>query len=179
MSPTRIRTLVILAVLAAAMAWGASELVAGQTGRAIPVPWLAALTMWLLAVALGVWALLARPRLRRKEGARPMQPIVAARTAALAMAASRTGALVFGFYVGTLIGALPLRISEAGQETVTRAAVASAGALAIIVIALWLEHLCRLPEDDDEGPNGTGETGSSRALRPGPGAVARADKVQP
>lgn len=174
MTPTRLRTLAILAVLAGAVAWGAGQLVAGQTGRAIPVPWLAAVTMWLLAIALGVWALLARPRLHRSPGARRMPPLVAARTAALAMAASRTGALVFGFYAGTVLGALPLRISEAGQQTITRAAVASIGSLVLVAVALWLEHLCRLPQDDDESKGGGGAT-TARALRPDPGAVARED----
>ena len=179
MSPTRVRTLVILAVLAGALGWGAAELVAGQSGRAIPVPWLAGVTMWLLAVGLGVWALLARPRLQRRQGARPMAPLVAARTAALAMAASRTGAIVGGFYAGTLIGALPLRMSEAGTDTIIRAGVAVLGSLVLTLLALWLERLCRLPQDDDESGGGTGAPGSSRALRPGPGAVARADRVQP
>lgn len=173
MSPTKVRTLAIMAVLAAAFGWAAVQLVAGQSGRVIPVPWLSAVTMWLLAIALGIWALLARPRLRRTKGARPMAPLVAARTAALAMAASRTGALVGGFYAGTAIGAFPLRISEAGMETLLRAGAASAGSLALVVIALWLERLCRLPQDDDEDSGGSGSGKGSRALRPGPSAVAR------
>ena len=178
MTPTRIRMLIVLAVIAGALGWGAAELVSGQSGRVIPVPWLAGVTMWLLAFALGVWALLARPRLRRTEGARPMAPLVAARTAALAMAASRTGAIVGGFYTGTIIGALAMRMSEAGMDTIIRAGVAALGSLALVVIALWLERLCRLPEDDDE-ERGTGAPHSGRALRPGPGAVARADRLRP
>lgn len=178
MTPTRIRTLLVLAVLAGALGWGAAELIAGQSGRAIPVPWPAGVTMWLLAVGLGVWAVLARPRLLRREGARPMAPLVAARTAALAMAASRTGAIVGGFYAGVLVGVLPLRMSAAGTDTIIRAAVAVLGSVAVTLIALWLERLCRLPQDDDDESGGTG-TPSTRSLRPGPGAVARADRVRP
>lgn len=179
MTPTRIRSLVVLAVLAGALGWGAAELVAGQSGRAIPVPWPAGVTMWLLAAGLGIWTLLARPRLQRREGARPMAPIVAARTAALAMAASRTGALVGGFYAGALVGALPQRMSEAGTDTVIRAGVAVAGSVVLVLIALWLERLCRLPQDDDDETHGTGAPSTGRALRPGPGAVARTDRLRP
>ena len=180
MTPTRIRTLLVLAVLAGAVGWGAAELIAGQSGRAIPVPWPAGVTMWLLAAGLGIWTLLARPRLQRREGARPMAPLVAARTAALAMAASRTGALVGGLYAGVLLGALPRRMSEAGMDTIVRAGVAAIGSLALVLIALWLERLCRLPQDDDDDESrGTGAPSTARALRPGPGAVARTDRLRP
>jgi len=121
MTPTRIRVLVALAAIAAALGWGALTLVEGQSGRVIPVPWLSAATMWVLTVALFIWAVLSRPRLQRAEGAKPMPPLVAARTAALAMAASRVGALVGGFYLGLAMGAFGRRVSEAGSETLLSA----------------------------------------------------------
>lgn len=149
MAPTRIRLLAALVALAGAVGWGASELAAGQSGRALPVPWLAAATTWLLAIGLGAWAVTSRPRLLRKPGSAPMPPLVAARTAALAMAASRTGALVAGLYAGIAIGTLPQRETEAGSAAIASAAAASAGALALAAVALWLERLCRLRADDD------------------------------
>ncbi|MSV53217.1 MAG: hypothetical protein F2898_04625, partial [Actinobacteria bacterium] len=48
MKPTRVRLLLSLAVLAAAVGWGAVILLQGQSGRILPVPWLAASTMWIL-----------------------------------------------------------------------------------------------------------------------------------
>lgn len=152
MTPTRIRLLLAIAALAAAIGWGAAMLVDGQSGRVVPVPWLAAATLWLLAVGLAAWALTSRPRLLRKPGARPMPPVVAARTAALAMAASRTGALLAGFYAGIAIGAIGQRTTPAGQATLVRGIAAALGALALAAIALWLERMCRLPLDGDEEP---------------------------
>jgi hypothetical protein len=154
MSPTRIRILLAMAAIAAALGWGALTLVEGQSGRVIPVPWLSAATMWVLAVALLIWATLSRPRLQRLPGARPMPPLVAARTAALAMAASRVGALVGGFYLGVAIGAVARRTSEAGNDTMLAGAGAALGSLALVIVALWLEKLCRLPLDDDKDPRG-------------------------
>lgn len=150
MKPTRVRLLLSLAVLAAAVGWGAVILLQGQSGRILPVPWLAASTMWILAVALGIWAFLARPRLQRRSGAKAMPPIVAARTAALAMAGSRTGALVAGFYTGVGLAAIPSRFTMAGQATLWAAAGTAVGSLLLVAVALWLEHICRLPLDDDD-----------------------------
>ncbi len=163
MAPTRVRTLLLLAFLTAAIGWGAMVMVEGRSGQVIPVPRLAAATIWLLAVALLVWTLLARPRLARKPGHRPLSPFVAARSAALAMAASRTGSLVAGFYLGMAIGALPDRNSPAGSGSIWAALIATTGAVALVVVALWLERLCRLPDDGDDASQG-----SSRSMRPKP-----------
>ena len=155
MTPTRIRLLAGLAVIAAAVGWGAAMLVDGWSGRVIPVPWLAGATMWFLALALLIWTLLSRPRLQRKPGSRPLPPLVAARTAALAMAASRTGSLVAGFYTGIAIGTLPSRMTEAGSVSVAAALTTTLGSLALVAAALWLERTCRLPVDRDrDGPGG-------------------------
>lgn len=151
MKPTKVRLLLTLAVLAGAIGWGAVSLIQGQSGRILPVPWLAASTMWILALALGIWTLLARPRLQRRPGTKPLPPIVAARTAALAMAASRTGSLVGGFYLGVALAALPARFTAAGIDTLWAASGTAAGSLLLVVAALWLEHICRLPIDEDDG----------------------------
>ena len=47
MKPTKVRVLIVLAVLAGAIGWGAVGLMQGQTGRTLPVSWLAASTMWI------------------------------------------------------------------------------------------------------------------------------------
>lgn len=150
MTGTRVRVLVALAAVTASIGWGVVQLVTGQSGRVLPVPWLAAATMWILAVTVVLWAVISRPRLRRAPGARPMPPLVAARTAALAMAASRTGALVAGFYAGVALASFPARITEAGSDAMWAAVVTGLGALALVGAALWLEWLCRLPADGDD-----------------------------
>ena len=151
LGPTSVRLLVVLAVIAAGTGWALFTLVLGQTGRVVEVPWLSAATLWLLAGAVAVWAWTSRPRLLRLPGARPMPPLVAARTAALAMAASRTGALVAGAYVGLGVAAVAERSVPTGQQTMFASFTSAAGAMVLTVVALWLEHLCRLPQRDDEG----------------------------
>ena len=167
MTPTRLRLLMGLAVLAAAVGWGALTMVEGRSGRVIPVPWLAPATLWFLALALLLWAILARPRLLRKPGARPMPPLLAARTAALAMAASRAGSLVAGFYAGLAIGAFGARTTPAGAATMWAAAASAIGSVGLVAAALWLERLCRLPLDGD----GSGRASTGRR-RPDPDASA-------
>jgi len=149
MSVTRIRTLVVLALIAGATGWALVTLMHSQSGRILPVPWLAAVTMWVLAIVVLIWALVSRPRLLRKPKARPMPPLMAARTVALAMAASRVGSLVAGFYGGIAIATIPSRFTPAGTDTLWAGAAAALGSAALAAAALWLERMCRLPEGGD------------------------------
>lgn len=172
------RLLVALAAVTAAVGWGGARVLDAVAGRLVPVPWLAPATLWLLAAAVLVWALLSRPRLLRRPGSRPMPPLVAARTAALAMACSRVGAVVGGLYAGLAVAALPALSTAAGRETASAAGAAAMGALALVVTALWLERMCRLPEGDGPPPAAragdpgaaAGESGSwpAPAARQGP-----------
>jgi hypothetical protein len=145
MQPTRIRLLVALAVLTGAVGWGAVQVIESWLGRLVPVPWLAAAALWLLAGAVAYWAFTTRPRLRHQPGTKPMPPIVAARTAALGMAASRIGALVMGLYAGAAVGMASHLGTPSGQQSFWAATLASVGALVLVAAALWLEHMCRLP----------------------------------
>lgn len=154
MQPTRIRLLVGIAVVSGALGWGVVQIVAAWSGRLVPVPWLAAAALWLLAAALAYWTQLARPRLQGRPGSKPIEPIVAARSAALAMAASRIGALVLGFYAGIAVGMAGSLSTPSGAQTFWASTVAAVGAFGIVAAALWLEHSCRLPlgRDDDRRP---------------------------
>ena len=156
MMPTRLRTLVALAVIAGAVGWGLVQVVESWAGRLLPVPWLAAAALWLLAGATAYWAVSSRPRIQGRPGARPMPPVVAARTAALAMAASRGGALAGGFYAGVAIAMIASIGIPTGFSTFWSSTLASVGALALVVCALWLEHICRLPIGPDDRPGGRG-----------------------
>jgi len=149
MTPTSPRLLVALAVLAGAAGWGLARVWEALTGRYLPVAWSVAGAMGLLAAALLIWALLARPRLRHDPGTRPLEPFVAARTAALAMASSRTGAVVGGVYAGIGLSFLGLWSQEAGRSRVLTSAATVVAALAVVVVALWLERMLRLPEEPD------------------------------
>ena len=81
-----------------------------------------------------------------------MPPLVAARTAALGMAASRIGALVAGFYAGIAIGMIGNVSSPTSSQTLWAAALAVVGSVGLVAAGLWLEHLCRLPVGPTDGP---------------------------
>ncbi len=151
MRPTRIRLLLAIAVISAAVGWGIVHVVDAWLGRLIPVPWLAAAALWLLAGAVLYWAAASRPRIQRRPGAKPMPPLVAARSAALAMAASRIGSLVAGCYAGIAVAMLPVLATQTGWATFWAASLASLGAVTLAGAALWLEHICRLPIGPPDG----------------------------
>jgi len=148
MEPTRLRLLVALAVLAGAVGWAAAKLVDAYANRTLPVPWTMAVAMAMLALALALWARGTKARLSRREGTKPMDPIVAARTAALALAGSRTGALVAGFYVGVGLALVPDWSVPSVRDRIVVALVTVGFAALVVVAALWLERICRIPPDD-------------------------------
>lgn len=84
------------------------------------------------------------PKAQRRSSHDRMPPLVAARTAALALAASRTGALVGGFYLGVSAALLGVVSTPSGQASLT-ASIIALGACAVLVgAAAWLESMCRL-----------------------------------
>lgn len=158
MTPTSPKLLLLLAVPAIAIGWAIVQLYVTIADQPFPVPFTAAATMFVLAAALFIWTLLIRPRIARKPGTQPLSPFTAARTAALAMAASRTGALAGGFYIGVAIELAGRFDNAYSRERLFYALGAAFGAFLVVLAALWLEHICRLPGDDDDKPKRTDQT---------------------
>jgi 4-amino-4-deoxy-L-arabinose transferase-like glycosyltransferase len=148
-TPTRPRLLVALVALAAVVGWGITRLWDAFANRSLPVPWTVPLVMLLLAIALALWARGTRARLARKPGTTPMDPLVAARSAALAMAGSRTGALVGGFYLGVAIGLAPGWDVAFVRERVIISLLTALTSGLVVASALWLERVCRIPPSSD------------------------------
>ena len=148
---TRFRLLITLAVLAGSLGWSLGRLWPHWFLTELAVPVANAVTMWLISAALLVWTIVARPKLTRQKFAKPLPPIVAARTAALALSGSRAGSLVFGFYIGLLIINLNLtRTPEVTARLMTITLVLIAAAL-LIGVSLWLERLCEVKQPPDDG----------------------------
>ncbi len=148
---TRYSLLVSLALLAGALGWSLGRLWPHWFLMELPVPVANAITMWLISTSLLIWTLVARPKLLRKDFAKRLPPIVAARTAALALAGSRAGSLVLGFYLGLLIINLGLtRNAEVSSRMLIIGAVIVA-ALVLVATALWLERLCEVRQPPDDG----------------------------
>lgn len=165
MKPTRWVPLVAITAIGLAIGWVLVDAVERVTGRILGVPWLAAGALWVLALAVLGWALLSRDRIGRPtrgpqaapvDAQQPpqrlpdssMPPLLAARTAALALAASRTGAFIGGFYLGIALGLIPVLSTPTGSASIA-AAVASVIACVLLVgSALWLERMCRVHDGD-------------------------------
>lgn len=153
--PTKISYLVTLALIASGAGWVVASVWPVLFDVAFTTPWLTAITMWLIALALFIWTILARKKIQPKKGPR-LDPLLAARSAALAMSASRVGALAMGFYVGILIENLIVWDSPASKDRALISGLTALASLITIGIGLWLEHICRLPKppvDSSAVPN--------------------------
>ena len=136
--------LLAVAVLSGAVAY---VVLRGIYGSLPVLPRYSPVTLVVLAAVEGITA----PSLRMRVRTRAIHnPLVVARTAALAKASSLVGALGFGLYGAVLIYTFPHRGSpQPGGDLVTSAFGAGAS-IALIVGALLLEYACRVPPSDDE-----------------------------
>ena len=118
------------------------------------LPRLAGITFGVLAVVEAILAWQLRARITGRSGARPVQPLTAARAVALAKASSLVGALMVGVWVGVVVDLLPLRgVSPAASDDSLTAVIGVIGSLLLVGAALWLEHSCRTPKPPQERDN--------------------------
>jgi hypothetical protein len=146
MTPTRWSVLVALGLVAG----GVSYLVTRSSYASLPTPTAFALVgLVLLAIAEFYIALVTRARLAGRAGTRPINPLIVARFVALAKASSIVGALATGGYAGFL--AWVARLSSPAASTDTRTSAFGTGfALLLVGAAMFLEHVCRVPSQDDD-----------------------------
>ena len=163
MKPTRISTLVIIAVVCAAAGW---LLLRAVYTKLPPLPWTGVPALLIAAVA-EAWTgrdLRARiagsPRRGSGQGARgsgqgarrdlkPPAPLFVSRMVALAKASSVAAAIIAGFTAGFdfyLAGSL--NASTPRQDALT-AVITFVAAVLLGWAALYLENSCRVPEDPD------------------------------
>lgn len=157
MGPTRPSTLVVAALSALAVAW---LLINRFYGDFRELPWLPIAVSAALAVLEGYLAVNTRPRIERRPGREPVDPLAVARFVVLAKASALTGALFTGFYGGVLMWLLVEQVragaTDARSSDLPTAAAGVIGALALTAAALWLERACRVPRrPDDEKPGGS------------------------
>lgn len=132
--------------------------------RFLGLGWGSPIGVAVVGLALFAWTWSIKDRLPRTErrpdgqvlvhrSANPLPPIVAARAAALAMAASRTGALLFGGYGGLAVFALAHRQIAVANHHLAMAGLTMIAAAGMVLVALWLERLCSLPKPPLEEPD--------------------------
>ncbi|SCL14720.1 Protein of unknown function [Micromonospora rhizosphaerae] len=147
MGPTRISTLVVAGLAAAAVAW---LLISAFYYEVAPnLPWLPVVTLATLAVLEGYAAVNTRNRIERRPGRGAVNPLLAARLVVLAKASALAGAIFAGFYAG-LTGWLFVERTNAAMDDRPAAGAGLLASLALMGAGLWLERACRVPEQEDE-----------------------------
>jgi hypothetical protein len=149
MKHTRVSTIVVLAVVGAALG-ALLELALAANG--VPIVNLPITLAIALPVIGGIVVALAVPirRTTRSAGGPKVDPFYATRIVMLAKACALTGALAAGFAVGVL--AYLLTRSVVGVGSVTQAVATIVGAGVLLAGGLVAEHMCRIPPGDDDDP---------------------------
>ncbi len=150
--PTRPGTLLLVGLLGGVLArWT----FAAWYGELPPLSWGPVLTVSVVAIyeAAAAWRVRPRGVSSRPPVESPIkpsiEPLLVARLAALAKASAVLGALLTGWFAGVLLWLLPQRdvVVAAARDVPVAVSGAVAGAL-LLVVALWLEHMCRIPRND-------------------------------
>jgi hypothetical protein len=154
----RIRVLAGLFVAAGVLSWAGARLW-NAVGTLPSVPLAAPIVLALIAVVLLSTALSLRARLKaqreRVPDAKGVDPLMAARAVVFGQASALVAALVAGMYGGTGVFLLELLDIPPRRDQAIYAGLSVVAGIGVIAAALFLQHVCRLPEDD-EHHNGPG-----------------------
>ncbi|WP_055602307.1 DUF3180 domain-containing protein [Streptomyces aureus] len=157
MKQLRLKVLAGLFLVAGILSWGAARLW-DAVGTLPSVPIAAPIVLTVIAAVLTATALSIRVRLKaqreRRPGAKGVEPLMAARAVVFGQASALVAALVAGMYGGTGVFLLDSLDVPARRDQALYAAFSVVAGIAVIAAALFLERVCRLPEDDDEGGPG-------------------------
>ncbi|MEU9382150.1 DUF3180 domain-containing protein [Streptomyces sp. NPDC048279] len=157
MKELRIRVLAGVFVVAGVLSWAGARLW-NSVGTLPSVPVAAPIVLALIAVVLLATALSLRGRLRaqreRRPGAKGVDPLMAARAVVFGQASALVAALVAGMYGGTGLFLLELLDLPARRDQALYAAFSVVAGIGVIAAAVFLERVCKLPEDDDNQHGG-------------------------
>ncbi|WP_314178272.1 DUF3180 domain-containing protein [Streptomyces winkii] len=153
MKELRIPVLAGVFVVAGVLAWAVARLW-NSLGTLPAVPVAAPVVLAIIATVLLATALSLRSRLKaqreREPGAKGVDPMMAARAVLFGHASALVASLVAGIYGGVGV-ALLMDPSEAParEDQAIYAGLSVAAGIAVVATAIFLERVCRLPEDDD------------------------------
>ncbi|GGS66497.1 DUF3180 domain-containing protein [Streptomyces griseoviridis] len=161
MKQLRIRVLAGVFAVAGILSWAGARLW-NSVGTLPSVPLAAPIVLALIAVVLLATALSLRARLKaqrdRVPGAKGVDPLMAARAVVFGQASALVAALVAGMYGGTGVFLLEQLDIPARRDQAVYAGFSVLAAIAVIASALFLERVCRLPDDEDDNTPGTPST---------------------
>ena len=147
MRPTRVSTLVVVAVVCAAAGW---LLLRSVYQRLPALPWTGVPALLIAAAAEAWTGRDLRARIAGRRGLKPAAPLFVSRMVALAKASSLAAAIIAGLAAGFdiyLSGSLNASVPR--QDALT-AAVTFVAAVLLACAALYLEYCCRVPGDPDQ-----------------------------
>ncbi|MFF4259482.1 DUF3180 domain-containing protein [Streptomyces sp. NPDC001663] len=152
MRELRIRVLAGVFVVAGILSWAGARLW-NSIGTLPSVPLAAPIVLALIAVVLTATALSIRARLKAQRERRPeakgVDPLMAARAVVFGQASALVAALVAGMYGGTGVFLLEQLDIPARRDQAIYAGFSVAAGIAVIAAAIFLERVCKLPEDDE------------------------------
>ncbi|MFV2120170.1 DUF3180 domain-containing protein [Streptomyces sp. Act-28] len=152
MKQLRVKVLAGLFVVAGVLSWGGTRLW-DAFGTLPSVPLAAPIVLAAIAAVLAATALSLRSRLKaqreRRPGAKGVEPLMAARAVVFGQASALVTAAVSGMYGGTGVFLLGSLDAPARRDQALYAGSAVLAGVAVIAAALFLERVCRLPEDDE------------------------------
>ncbi|AXI78891.1 DUF3180 domain-containing protein [Peterkaempfera bronchialis] len=155
MKPLRPALLVGIAVVSGVLSWAGAKLW-DSLGDLPGVPAAAPVVLAVVAVVLLAAAVSIRARLRaqrdREPDAKGVDPLSAARAVVLGQASALVAALAVGVYGGAGVFLLSQLDQPARKAQAVTAGFTVLAGIAVIAAALWLQHICRLPEDHDDDP---------------------------
>lgn len=151
---TSLRLVAAVALGAGTAAWSLLGILDSRdvellTASWLGVPWSLPVGLGLVAVGLVVSARAWTARLSGVNGAKPVDPLAAARTVAAAKASALVGALVGGAYTGYAVFLLPNSDSELRTSRLWGCGATVLSAMLVVAAALYLERVLRLPNDDE------------------------------
>jgi phosphatidylglycerophosphate synthase len=153
----RIGVLAGLLVVAGVLSWAGARLW-DSLGTLPSVPLAAPIVLAAIAAVLLATALSLRSRLRaqreRRPGAKGVDPLFAARALVFGQASALVAALVSGMYGGTGVVLLSSLDLPPRRDQAIYAGFSVLAGIAVIVAALFLERVCKLPDDEDDDKNG-------------------------
>ncbi|WP_432194118.1 DUF3180 domain-containing protein [Streptomyces sp. bgisy027] len=159
MRELRIRLLAGVFIIAGVLSWAGARLW-NAVGTLPSVPLAAPIVLALIAVVLLSTAISIRARLKaqreRQPEAKGVDPLMAARAVVFGQASALVAALVAGMYGGTGVFLLEYLDIPARRDQAIYAGFSVLAGLGVIAAAVFLERVCKLPEDDEH--NGAGAT---------------------
>ncbi|GAA2763940.1 DUF3180 domain-containing protein [Streptomyces collinus] len=161
MRELRIRVLAGVFVVAGVLSWAGARLW-NSVGTLPSVPLAAPIVLAVIAVILLATALSIRARLKAQRERRPeakgVDPLMAARAVVFGHASALVAALVSGMYGGTGVFLLESLDIPARRDQAIYAGLSVLAGIGVIAAALFLERVCKLPEDDENDGTGVAPT---------------------